>query len=79
MFIVAELLRDGVFCVCSGVDFENIVYDAKENAIGVRMTVYIRPWILLTRTTPLYFFAMLELEDVIVVSILVQHYFIFIF
>jgi hypothetical protein len=61
IYQVAEL-----FLNYSGVDFENIVYDAKENAIGVRMTVYIRPWILLTRTTPLYFFAMLELEDVIV-------------
>jgi hypothetical protein len=44
------------------------MYDADANAIAVRMTVYIRPWLLLWRTTPLQFLVLMELEDVIVVS-----------
>jgi len=54
--------------VCSGVDFHDIVYDDERNSVAVRMTVYIRPWLQLWRTTPLQLFALLELEDVIVVS-----------
>lgn len=52
---------------CSGVDFHNIVYDEVRNSLAVRMTVYIRPWLLLWRTINLELFALLELEDVIVV------------
>jgi len=50
----------------SGVDFYNIVYDADRNSIAVRCQVYIRPWLLLWRTTPLQFLILFELEDAIV-------------
>jgi hypothetical protein len=50
----------------SGVDFHNIVYDADKNDVAVRMTVYVRPWILLWLPVPLRLFVLLELQDVIV-------------
>lgn len=59
-------LCDGIY---SGVDFHNVVYDKERDSIAVRMTVYIRPWVQLWRTIPLQFFTLLELEDVIVVSV----------
>ncbi|KAG0576839.1 hypothetical protein KC19_5G111900 [Ceratodon purpureus] len=55
-----------LFLNYSGVDFHKIVYDAHANALAIRMTVYIRPWLLLWRTTPLRFHVLLELEDAIV-------------
>nr|XP_024366431.1 uncharacterized protein LOC112277867 isoform X2 [Physcomitrium patens] len=55
-----------LFLNYSGVDFHNIVYDEVRNSLAVRMTVYIRPWLLLWRTINLELFALLELEDVIV-------------
>jgi len=55
-----------LFLNYSGVDFHNVVYDEERDSIAVRMTVYIRPWVQLWRTTPLQFFTLLELEDVIV-------------
>ena len=58
----------GMSVGCSGVDFHNILYDAEANAIAVRMTVYIRPWVLLMHTIPLKFNTLLELEDVVVVG-----------
>lgn len=50
-------------------DFYNIVYAEERDTLAVRMTVYTRPWLQLRRTTPLQFFTLLELEDVIVVSL----------
>jgi len=55
-----------LFLNYSGVDFHNIVYDEAKNSVAVRMTVYMRPWVLLWRTTPLHLFTLLELQDVIV-------------
>lgn len=51
----------------SGVDFHNVSYDKVKNTLAIRMTVFIRPWLLLGRTTPLQLFSLLELEDVVVV------------
>ncbi|KAG6548877.1 hypothetical protein Mapa_009640 [Marchantia paleacea] len=41
----------------------DIVYDAAKNILAVRMTVEVKPWVLLWRTVNLRFFTELQLED----------------
>lgn len=44
------------------VEFENIVYDRKENALVLRMTVYVRPFRVFPLTA-LKFLTLLQLQD----------------
>lgn len=66
--LIAIYQMANFFLNYSGVEFHTIVYDEPHNYIAVRMTVRIRPWLLLWRTIPLKMFALLELQDVIVVG-----------
>lgn len=45
-----------------GVEFQNVIYDRTENALVLRMTVFVRPFRVLPRTG-LKFLTLLELED----------------